>query len=86
MGYSLFNVSIKSFHYKTEFNVWRMLRGRRQQDDALRIGGAAAEVAREFDLGLLVTECVAPEFRDCAPATVEKKSNAMREVVTVAHG
>jgi hypothetical protein len=63
-----------------------MLRGRRRQADALPIGGAAAGVAREFDLGLLVTECVAPEFRDCAPAALEKNSNAMREVEIVSHG
>jgi hypothetical protein len=48
--------------------------------------GAAAEVAREFDLSLLVTECVAPEFRDCASAAVGKNTNAMREVAAVAHG
>jgi len=63
-----------------------MLRGRWRQDDALPVGGSAAEVAREFDLGLLVTECVAPEFRDCAPAAVDKDSNAMREIEIVAHG
>ena len=48
--------------------------------------GTAAEVAREFDLGLLVTECVALEFRDCASAAVGMNTNAMREVAAVAHG
>jgi hypothetical protein len=46
---------------------------------------AAAGVAREFYLGLLVTECVAPEFRDCAPTAAGKDTNAMRKVATVAH-
>ena len=63
-----------------------MLRERQRHETRCELEGTAAEVAREFDLGPLVTECVAPEFRDCAPAAVEKNNNAVREVAAVAHG
>jgi hypothetical protein len=81
LSWALFLVEV----HRKFFTLRTMLRVRRRQEIRGEFDEAAARVAREFALGLLVTECVAPEFRDCAPAAVEKNSNALREAATVAH-